>query len=98
MAALSKPGGREKWARIMEYKTLCGLIKTKGNITSAAPAKPATIQVISFLRSFSNREKTKKYSDFSSAEQKKILKKSVREANQDQLSVIKSFDSRPCSR
>lgn len=37
-----------------------------------------------------------KYSDLSSEEQKKILKKSIREANEDQLSLVKTFD-RQCA-
>ncbi|MEI6596970.1 MAG: hypothetical protein WCL13_02020 [bacterium] len=35
-----------------------------------------------------------KYSDLSSKEQAKIIKKSAREANEDQLSLINEFDKR----
>lgn len=41
---------------------------------------------------FNKKKKTFKYSDLSSKEQKSILKKSVRKANEEQRSVVQEFD------
>lgn len=35
-----------------------------------------------------------KYSDLSSREQKKIIKKSIKDANDEQLNLVKNFDRR----
>lgn len=39
-----------------------------------------------------NKKNPTKYSDFSSAEQKKILQKSIREANKEQFSLVEKFN------
>lgn len=43
---------------------------------------------------FHKKNKIFKYSDLSSKEQKSILKKSVRKANEEQRNLVESFDKK----
>ena len=43
---------------------------------------------------FSKKNKDIKYSDLSSRDQKKIMGKTIRDANKDQLDLVKKFDKK----
>ena len=43
---------------------------------------------------FREKEKDIKYSDLSSKDQKKIIGKTIRDANKDQLDLVKKFDKK----
>ena len=42
----------------------------------------------------SKKREDAKYSDLSSRDQKEILKKTIRQANNDQMSIIREFDKK----
>jgi len=50
-----------------------------------------------FLKLIKKNKGLIKYSDLSTEEQKKILEKTIREANEEQLALVKTFD-RQCAR